>query len=88
MFGGPRQGLPDGERFCGLVTCTRLRRCVRFAPKYSAAPLRSFFLRTRLFSKHVSQSSTATSPTVSAIRVTVARFMLGYNPGRWISSSR
>ena len=26
-----------------LVTCTRLRRCVRFVPKYSAVPFCSFF---------------------------------------------
>ena len=55
---------------------------------YSAAPLCSFLSRTRLFSKRVSRSSTATSLTLSAMRVPAARFMLGSNPGRWLRSSR
>ena len=88
MFGGPRQGLPDGGGSFALVTCTRLSRCARFAPKYSVAPLRSFFLQTRFFSSRVSRSYTATSPTVLAILVPAAQFMLESTPGRWLSSSR
>ena len=77
-----------GGRFLGSVTCNRFNRCARLAPKYSVAPLLSFFPRTHLFYNQVSLSSTATSPTVSAMRVPAARLRLGSIPDRCLRSNR
>ena len=77
-----------GGRSFASVTCTKFSRCAKLAPKYSAAPLCSFFSRTRLFSSRVSQSSTATSLNVLAVRVPAAWLMLGSSSGRWLSSRR
>ena len=77
-----------GGRYLASVTWTRFSRCAKLAPKYSVAPLLSFFSRTRLFSNCVSLISTATSPTVSMMRVPAAQLMLWSRPGRWLSSNQ
>ena len=76
-----------GGKSLGSVTCTRFKRCTRFAPKYSVVPLLSFFYGTCLLSNQVSLCSTATSSTVSAMRVPIARLMLGSSLGRWLRKS-
>ena len=62
-----------GGRSLALVSCTRFNRCARFVPKYSVVPFLSFFPWTHLFSNRVPLSSTATSSTVSTMRVPSAR---------------
>ena len=76
-----------GGRSLDSVTWTRFNRCARFMSKYSVATLLSFLSPNRLLSSRVSLSSTATSPTVSVMRVPAARLMLGSRPGSWLRSS-
>ena len=66
------------------VTCNRFNRCARFAPKYSVVPLLYFFSWNHLFSNRVFLISTVTFPNFSAMRVTVARLMIGSILGRWL----